>query len=86
VLIAGAGDFSLAGITRLYDHLSPYPFSGQSYFETGNYLKMDILDVPPEIVENFDSHHPILVGGTLQRSPRPAPEAASTLSTGPTFT
>ncbi|XP_026398559.1 ribosome biogenesis protein BMS1 homolog [Papaver somniferum] len=68
VHIAGAGDFSLAGITNLDDHYcDPYPLFvvGQSYFKTGNYLRLDILDVPPEIVENFDSHHPILVGGII---------------------
>ncbi|KAI3868208.1 hypothetical protein MKW92_015929 [Papaver armeniacum] len=61
VHIAGAGDFSLAGITRLYDYWNPYPVSLTSYFGPGNYLKLDILDVPPEIVKYFYSHHPILV-------------------------
>ncbi|KAI3966313.1 hypothetical protein MKW92_029809 [Papaver armeniacum] len=65
VHIAGAGDFSIAGITRLYDHLNPYPVSLTSYFGPGNYLKLDILDVPPEIVKYFNSHHPILVGGII---------------------
>ncbi|XP_026441785.1 ribosome biogenesis protein BMS1 homolog [Papaver somniferum] len=66
VHIAGAGDFSLAGITRSFD---PCPLKVDDSFRfcrTGNYLRLDVLDVPYEIVENFESHHyPILVGDIL---------------------
>ncbi|KAI3889726.1 hypothetical protein MKX03_007748 [Papaver bracteatum] len=64
VHIAGAGDFSLAGITRSFD---PCPLKVDSfrYCRTGDYLRLDVLDVPREIVETFDSGPPILVGGIL---------------------
>ncbi|KAL5574685.1 hypothetical protein UlMin_016384 [Ulmus minor] len=32
-------------------------------FRTGTYLRLEIHDVPYEMVEHFDPHHPILVGG-----------------------
>ncbi|KAI3962308.1 hypothetical protein MKW92_052631 [Papaver armeniacum] len=68
VHVAGAGDFSLAGVTESYD-LRPVGSFGN--FDrlveqsTGTYLRLDILDVPPEMVEKFDPHHPILVGVIL---------------------
>ncbi|KAI3841172.1 hypothetical protein MKW92_017208 [Papaver armeniacum] len=66
VHIAGAGDFCLAGVTESND---PCPVDSFRNFDllveqsTGTYLRLDFLDVPPEIVEKFDPHHPILVGG-----------------------
>ncbi|KAI3901240.1 hypothetical protein MKW92_030666 [Papaver armeniacum] len=68
VHIAGAGDFSLAGVTESND---PCPVDSFGNFDllveqsTGTYLRLDFLDVPPEIVEKFDPRHPILVGGIL---------------------
>jgi len=32
-------------------------------FRTGTYLRLEIDDVPCEMVEYFDPYHPILVGG-----------------------
>lgn len=32
-------------------------------FRTGTYLRLEVHDVPCEMVEYFDPHHPILVGG-----------------------
>ena len=32
-------------------------------FRTGTYLRLEIHDVPFEMVEHFDPCHPILVGG-----------------------
>lgn len=32
-------------------------------FQTGTYLRLEIHDVPFEMVEHFDPCHPILVGG-----------------------
>lgn len=32
-------------------------------FRTGTYLRLEVHDVPFEMVENFDPCHPILVGG-----------------------
>lgn len=32
-------------------------------FRTGTYLRLEIHDVPYEMVEHFDPCHPILVGG-----------------------
>ncbi|KAK8968834.1 hypothetical protein KSP40_PGU002011 [Platanthera guangdongensis] len=32
-------------------------------FRTGTYLRLEVHDVPFELVEYFDPHHPILVGG-----------------------
>lgn len=32
-------------------------------FRTGTYLRLEVHDVPFELVEHFDPHHPILVGG-----------------------
>lgn len=32
-------------------------------FRTGSYLRLEVHDVPCEMVEYFDSNHPILVGG-----------------------
>lgn len=32
-------------------------------FRTGTYMRLEIHNVPFELVENFDPHHPILVGG-----------------------
>ncbi|KAF6149025.1 hypothetical protein GIB67_030492 [Kingdonia uniflora] len=32
-------------------------------FRTGTYLRLEIHDVPFEMVEYFDPHHPVLVGG-----------------------
>lgn len=32
-------------------------------FRTGTYLRLEIRDVPFEMVEYFDPSHPILVGG-----------------------
>ena len=32
-------------------------------FRTGTYLRMEIHDVPFEMVEYFDPCHPVLVGG-----------------------
>ncbi|RZC62231.1 hypothetical protein C5167_023998 [Papaver somniferum] len=29
----------------------------------GTYLRLEVCDVPSEMVENFDPYHPILVGG-----------------------
>lgn len=72
--IAGAGDFSLADVTRSYD---PCPLEGDIFgtfdrvveeshsndWETWTYLRLDVLDIPSEIVENFDPYHPILIGG-----------------------
>ncbi|KAI3914205.1 hypothetical protein MKW92_035530 [Papaver armeniacum] len=68
VHIAGAGDFCLAGVTESND---PCPVDSFGNFDLlveqspGAYLRLDVLDVPPEIVEKFDPHHPILVGGIL---------------------
>ncbi|MCL7021622.1 hypothetical protein MKW94_009930 [Papaver nudicaule] len=66
VHIAGAGDFALAGVTRSYD---PCPSEAeQSHFKdckTGDYVRLDVHDVPSEMVENFDPCYPILVGGIL---------------------
>ncbi|KAI3864977.1 hypothetical protein MKX03_026283 [Papaver bracteatum] len=68
VHIAGAGDFSLAGVTESND---PCPVDSFRNFDllgeqsTGTYLRLDVLDVPPEIVGKFDPHHPILVGDIL---------------------
>ncbi|XP_026412339.1 ribosome biogenesis protein BMS1 homolog [Papaver somniferum] len=71
VHIAGAGDFSLADVREYYDPCpvlwSPRRSFGDLLGEqsTGTYLRLEFLDVPPEIIENFDPHHPILVGGIL---------------------
>lgn len=32
-------------------------------FQTGTYLRLEVHDVPFEMVEHFDPCHPILVGG-----------------------
>jgi len=32
-------------------------------FRTGTYLRLEVDDVPCEMVEHFDPYHPILVGG-----------------------
>lgn len=32
-------------------------------FRTGTYLRLEVHDVPYEMVEYFDPHHPLLVGG-----------------------
>ncbi|MCL7033729.1 hypothetical protein MKW94_018590 [Papaver nudicaule] len=64
VHIAGAGDFALTGVTRSYD---PCPSkAAQSDCKTGDYVRLDVHDVPPEMVENFDPRYPILVGGILE--------------------
>ncbi|XP_026426988.1 ribosome biogenesis protein BMS1 homolog isoform X1 [Papaver somniferum] len=69
VHIAGVGDFPLYGVTSLRD---PFPlrcthkkkrFRGKEIFKTGSYLKLEVRDVPFEMVKSFDRSHPILVGG-----------------------
>ncbi|KAI3933159.1 hypothetical protein MKW92_000706 [Papaver armeniacum] len=74
VHIAGVGDFPLSGVTRLPD---PSPllcthknkkFRGKEIleiegFRTGSYLKLEVQDLPFEMVKIFDRCHPILVGG-----------------------
>ncbi|XP_026445873.1 ribosome biogenesis protein BMS1 homolog [Papaver somniferum] len=68
VHIAGVGDFSLAGVTTYYDPCPVHSFGNFVLLDkqsTGTYVRLDFLDVPPEIVEKFDPHHPILVGGIL---------------------
>lgn len=32
-------------------------------FRTGSYLRLEVHDVPFEMVEHFDPHNPVLVGG-----------------------
>jgi ribosome biogenesis protein BMS1 len=32
-------------------------------FRTGTYLRLEVHNVPYEMVEHFDPYHPILVGG-----------------------
>lgn len=32
-------------------------------FRTGTYLRLEVNNVPYEMVEHFDPYHPILVGG-----------------------
>jgi ribosome biogenesis protein BMS1 len=32
-------------------------------FRTGTYVRLEVHDVPFELVEHFDPRHPILVGG-----------------------
>lgn len=69
--IAGVGDFLLASVTS-----SPDPFLLSSNreeenlthmetesFKTGDYLRIEVHDVPIEMVENFNPYHLILVGG-----------------------
>ncbi|XP_026416866.1 ribosome biogenesis protein BMS1 homolog isoform X2 [Papaver somniferum] len=68
VHIAGVGDFSLAGVTTYYDPCPVHSFGNFVLLDkqsTGTYVRLDFLDVPPEIVEKFDPHHPILVGGII---------------------
>ncbi|KAI3872437.1 hypothetical protein MKW92_043109 [Papaver armeniacum] len=73
VHIAGVGDFPLFGVTSLVDpHLSLVALERKrsqrgkeqdeySGFRPGTYLRLEIRDVPFEMVGNID--HPILVGG-----------------------
>ncbi|MCL7049412.1 hypothetical protein MKW94_011110 [Papaver nudicaule] len=71
VHIAGAGDFSLAGVRR---SSRSNIFLGEDVdldFEqchlnckTGSYLRLDVVDVPLKIVKKI-RNHPILVGGIL---------------------
>ncbi|KAI3832367.1 hypothetical protein MKW92_007890 [Papaver armeniacum] len=75
VHIAGVGDFRLAGVKSTTD---PCPLlSGMDKdndfvelthlknesFRIGTYLRMEVHDVPFQMVESFDPCHPILVGG-----------------------
>lgn len=32
-------------------------------FQTGSYLRLEVHDVPYEMVKCFDPYHPILIGG-----------------------
>ncbi|RZC93040.1 hypothetical protein C5167_028398 [Papaver somniferum] len=75
VHIAGVGDFPLLGVTSLVD---PFPLLAgpkrkrsrkgiehdeSNGFRSGSYLRLEVRDVPFEIIENYDPYHPILVGG-----------------------
>ncbi|XP_026457275.1 ribosome biogenesis protein BMS1-like [Papaver somniferum] len=75
VHIAGVGDFPLFSVTSLVD---PCPLlagpernrfpKGKEHdeskgFRSGTYLRLEVRDVPLEIVENYDPCHPILIGG-----------------------
>ncbi|KAI3889323.1 hypothetical protein MKX03_004738 [Papaver bracteatum] len=70
VHIAGVGDFPLFSVTSLAD---PCPLlagpkkkrsrKGKEGFRSGTYLRLEVRDVPFEILENYDPYHPILVGG-----------------------
>ncbi|RZC81702.1 hypothetical protein C5167_044273 [Papaver somniferum] len=74
VHIAGVGDFSLSSVTSILD---PCPLlagprrkrsqKGKEHderegFRPGTYLRLEVQDVPFEMVENYDPYHPILVG------------------------
>ncbi|KAI3912441.1 hypothetical protein MKW92_042682 [Papaver armeniacum] len=70
VHIAGVGDFQIAGVASLTD---PLPLSSEveggddpvetKGFRTGDYVRLEVHNVPCGMVENFDPCHPILVGG-----------------------
>ncbi|KAI3888985.1 hypothetical protein MKX03_014033 [Papaver bracteatum] len=75
VHIAGVGDFPLFSVTSLAD---PCPLlagpkkkrsrKGKELdesegFRSGTYLRLEVRDVPFDILENYDPYHPILVGG-----------------------
>ncbi|KAI3843471.1 hypothetical protein MKW92_000623 [Papaver armeniacum] len=75
VHIAGVGDFQIAGVASLTD---PFPLSSEVQggddpvelprletkgFRTGDYVRLEVHNVPSGMVENFDPCHPILVGG-----------------------
>ncbi|KAI3869119.1 hypothetical protein MKX03_013388 [Papaver bracteatum] len=75
VHIAGVGDFPLFGITSFVD---PCPLKsalkrkrslkgkeqdGYSGFRPGTYLRLEVRDVPFEMIGNINPGHPILVGG-----------------------
>ncbi|KAI3852746.1 hypothetical protein MKW92_051150 [Papaver armeniacum] len=75
VHIAGVGDFRIAGVTISID---PFPLSTEiegendlaelpcleiEAFRTGDYVRLEVLDVPFGMVGKFDPCHPILVGG-----------------------
>ncbi|MCL7023871.1 hypothetical protein MKW94_019330 [Papaver nudicaule] len=75
VHLAGVGDFRLAGVRSTND---PFPLSSETEkendfvelthmenesFRIGTYLRLEIHDVPLEVVKNFDPCHPILIGG-----------------------
>ncbi|KAI3872447.1 hypothetical protein MKW92_043119 [Papaver armeniacum] len=75
VHIAGVGDFRLIGVTSLGD---PCPLKASlkrkrcledeerienEGFEPGTYLRLEVEDVPYNMVVNYNPYHPILVGG-----------------------
>ncbi|KAI3872442.1 hypothetical protein MKW92_043114 [Papaver armeniacum] len=75
VHIAGVGDLPLFSVTSLAD---PYPLlagpkkkrsrkdkehDASEGFKPGTYLKLEVRNVPFKMVENYDPHHLILVGG-----------------------
>ncbi|KAI3871882.1 hypothetical protein MKX03_012918 [Papaver bracteatum] len=74
VHLAGVGDFRLAGVTSTTD---PFPFSSDSEmgkdfvdienqsFRPGTYVRLEVHDVPFQVVDNFDPCHPILVVGGI---------------------
>ncbi|KAI3897522.1 hypothetical protein MKX03_015638, partial [Papaver bracteatum] len=74
VHIAGVGDFPLFDVTSFMD---PFPlpagtckrrrFQESERFEiegfrTGTFLRLEVHNVPSEMVKNLNPHHPILVG------------------------
>ncbi|KAI3872444.1 hypothetical protein MKW92_043116 [Papaver armeniacum] len=72
VHIAGMGDFPLFGVTSYFDpcltlkmRRSQKGKEEEEYlgFRPGSYLRLEVQDVPFEMVENIDLYHPILVGG-----------------------
>ncbi|KAI3861912.1 hypothetical protein MKX03_004420 [Papaver bracteatum] len=79
VHIAGVGDFPLFGITSFVD---PCPLKSAlkrkrslkgkeqdvcSGFRPGTYLRLEVRDIPFEMVGNINPGHPILVGGISPR-------------------
>ncbi|RZC46969.1 hypothetical protein C5167_039921 [Papaver somniferum] len=79
VHIAGVGDFPLFGITSFVD---PCPLKsalkrkkslkgkeqdGCSSFRPGTYLRLEVRDIPFEMVGDINPGHPILVGGISPR-------------------
>ncbi|KAJ7601096.1 DUF663-domain-containing protein [Mycena floridula] len=39
-------------------------------FRPGQYVRIELSDVPAEMIENFDPHYPIILGGLLQAEER----------------